>query len=62
VGLDMELWERDEVGGGEGRPVGCGHRTTRLRRFAGCLQAWHPVKNFFAGCSIKSTRQISRFL
>ena len=26
--------------------------------FAGCLQAWHPAKNSFAGCPIKSTRQI----
>ena len=26
--------------------------------FAGCRQAWHPAKNFFAGCPIKSTRQI----
>ena len=26
--------------------------------FAGCCQAWHPAKNSFAGCPIKSTRQI----
>ena len=39
--------------------AGTGQRLLcRRPLFAGCLQAWHPAKNSFAGCPIKSTRQI----
>ena len=40
VGLDMVLWERMrwEVRGGEGRPVGCGHR--QWRRVSDLLFKW----------------------
>ena len=61
VGLDMVLWERMrwEVRGGEGRPVGCGHR--QWRRVSDLLfkLSQSPEKAAFHG-STKPSMYVSR--